>query len=283
MIKTILLPTDFTIESQDLLACIREFKKVGLEKVILLHVVDIFHAQGLAPRFERHAREKIEEYKVFLDQLEIESETIVQQGDIQKTIAYVADDKNADCIVMGATTSGIIKGRLLGRTTEYIARTSKKILLVEKYDSLKSLEENTFKKACSAKFDRVLVPLDFSEESMEALKKISQLEGVVKDLILVNVIERVDNIEELEMKKHDNLTKLKELSKDLERFNLKYHVTAGVPSEEIDKLADEENATLIALTTHRKGLIKDILIGSTAENLLRKTVKPVLLIPSKKR
>lgn len=47
-------------------------------------------------------------------------------------------------------------------------------------------------------------------------------------------------------------------------------------------LADEEDATLIVLTTHGKGSIKNLLIGSTAENLLRRSLNPVLLIPSKK-
>jgi len=41
--------------------------------------------------------------------------------------------------------------------------------------------------------------------------------------------------------------------------------------------------TLIMITTHGTESLKDILLGSTAENLLRNTVKPILLIPADNR
>ena len=56
----------------------------------------------------------------------------------------------------------------------------------------------------------------------------------------------------------------------------------GVPSEEIKRLAEIEKVTLIILTARGKGIIRELLLGSTAENVLRKTTKPVLLIPAEK-
>ncbi|MDY9927834.1 universal stress protein [Methanosarcina sp.] len=125
MINTVLIPTDFTIEMEDLLSCVGELKNSGLKKVILLHVVDIHKSQGLAPMFERNAKKKIESYANIARELELETEALVVVGDVRRTIADIADRENADAIIMGATTKGFIQGKLPGRTTEYIARSSK--------------------------------------------------------------------------------------------------------------------------------------------------------------
>lgn len=279
MIKTILLPTDFTIESQELLHCVEQFKNIGLKKIILLHVVDVVHAGGLTPMFEEYDKEKLEECKRYVEEKGLQAETMLKEGNIPKTIVDVAERKNVDCIVIGSTTGGIIESLLLGSTTEYVVRKSKKMVLVEKYAYLKKYDYKTCEKLCATGFDRILIPIDFSKECMRAVEKIKALNGSGKQIILVHVIQKAKSYKELKKLKPEALKKLKALGKKLKGFKLKYYVVAGVPSEEIKKLAVEKDITLIALTNRGGGLIKDILLGSTAENLLRKTSHPVLLIP----
>ena len=209
MIETILVPTDFTIESEELLACVGEFKNAGLKKVVLLHVVDIYQAQGLAPMFEENAKKKIMDYKKLLDEIGIDAITLVIHGDVKKTIVQVADEENVDCIVMGATTSGL-RGRLIGRTTEYISRESGKIVLIEKYDTLKESEEELYIKACSAKFSKVMLPVDMSENSRTLLDEISGLADIIDELVFVHVLEDVKS-EELEITKEQSLNSLSKL------------------------------------------------------------------------
>ncbi len=284
MIRTILVPTDFTIESEELLSCIGEFKNVGLKKVILLHVVDIFKAQGLAPMFEENAKERIEEYRILLEEMGVDATTVVVEGDVKKTIAGIADEENVDCIVMGATTSGLIKGRLIGRTTEYITRKSGKIILVEKYNTLRGTEGETYRKACSAKFSKVMLPIDFSENSKKILKEIRNLKDVIHEIEFVHVIESSKNRDKLEDKKKQSNFLLSEMGEEFEdKHEVKYITSEGETAETIDRLAEETDVTLIAITTHEMESFKGILLGSTAEKLLRKTEKPVLLVPAGKR
>ncbi|TGC10661.1 universal stress protein [Methanolobus halotolerans] len=284
MIRTILVPTDFTIESEELLSCIGELKSSGLEKVILLHVVDIFKSQGLAPMFEENANKRIEEYRQLLEEMQVNASTIVVEGDVKKTIARIADEENVDCIVMGATTSGLIKGRLTGRTTEYIARKSGKIILIEKYDTLRETEEETYRKACSAKFSEIMLPVDFSENSKKILEEIRHLKDIIHEIVFVHVIESAKNNDELEDKKKESMSLLSEMGKEFEdEHEVKYIIGEGEASEVIDRLAEEMDITLIAMTTHGIGSFKDILLGSTAESLLRRTKKPILLAPADER
>ncbi|APH39273.1 universal stress protein [Methanohalophilus halophilus] len=284
MIQTILIPTDFTIESEKLLSCIAELKNTGLKKAILLHVVDIFKSQGLAPMFKENAEGKIAEYKQLLEEMGVETITHVVEGDVNKTIIKVADEENVDCIVIGATTSGIIKGRLTGRTTNYISRRSDKILLIEKYNKLEKGEEELYTKTCSAKFSKVMVPLDFSDNSNKILDMLRQMTDIIHEVVLVHIIENAKNKTQLENKKKESLEKLYEIGNDLEKnLVVNYVVKEGKPTKILDELAEEMDITLIMITTHGVESFKDILLGSTAENLLRSTAKPILLIPADNR
>ncbi|KKG00385.1 universal stress protein [Methanosarcina mazei] len=281
MIETVLVPVDFTIEKEDLLGCIGEFKNAGLKKVILLHVVDIHKSQGLAPMFERNAKKRIEDYTGFAEELGLETEALVVVGDIKRTISETADRKNVDAIIMGATAKGFIKGRFLGRTTEHIARSSKKILLVEKYDALKEGKE-FYKNACRTTFSRVLVPLDFSKESMKAIEQLQEFGGIVKEVLLLHVIDNIKDMDLLDEQREEAKGKLGRIKEQLTGIKSQYLVVEGIPSDEIVKFANIEEATMIMLTSRGKGDLIDLILGSTAESVLRKTIKPVLIIPASK-
>jgi nucleotide-binding universal stress UspA family protein len=281
VITTILVPTDFTIEMEDLLGCIGELKNAGLKKVILLHVVDIHKSQGLAPMFERNAKEIIESYANIARELELETEALVVVGDVRRTIAEIADRENADAIIMGATTKGFIQGKLLGRTTEYIVRSSRKILLVEKYDVLKEGKE-VYEKACRTKFSRILVPLDFSKESMGAIEQLREFEGIVKEIVFMHVIDDIKDVNLLDEQREEAKEKLRKIKEQFADIESQVLVVEGIPFDEIVKFASTEDITLIMLTTRGKGMLRDLLLGSTAESVLRKTKKPVLLIPVNK-
>lgn len=284
MIETVLVPTDFTIESEELLACLGELKNAGLKKVILLHVVDIYQAQGLAPMFEENAKKRILEYRQLLDEMGIAATTLVIHGDVKKTIAQVADEENVDCIVMGATTTGLIRGRLIGRTTEYISRESGKIVLIEKYDTPRESNKSLYVKACSAKFSKVLLPVDFSGHSEKLLREIESLKGIIDELVFLHVIENEGDNGEFEDERKHILALLANMGSRFEsELKVSYYVSRGRPAEQIDLFAEEMGVTLIAITTHGLGSFKDILLESTAESLLRGTRKPVLLIPSGNR
>ena len=56
-------------------------------------------------------------------------------------------------------------------------------------------------------------------------------------------------------------------------------VCEGFPAEEILKKADEFNCDAIVMGTHGKGIIANTFLGSTAKRVLRRTRKPVFIIP----
>ena len=53
----------------------------------------------------------------------------------------------------------------------------------------------------------------------------------------------------------------------------------GFPAEMILRKADELNCDAIVLGTHGKGFIRNTFLGSTSKRVLRRTRKPVFIIP----
>jgi len=56
-------------------------------------------------------------------------------------------------------------------------------------------------------------------------------------------------------------------------------VCEGFPAEKILSEAEELNCDEIIMGTHSKGIIANTFLGSTAKRVLRRTRKPVLIIP----
>lgn len=64
-------------------------------------------------------------------------------------------------------------------------------------------------------------------------------------------------------------------------YSIQSFVEAGKPAEEILRVAEEWEADLIVLGTHGRTGLSHLLMGSVAENVIRHTTKPVLIIPAR--
>jgi nucleotide-binding universal stress UspA family protein len=125
-------------------------------------------------------------------------------------------------------------------------------------------------------FKKVLVPIDFSKHSQKVLECIKALPGV-KDVVLLHIIGPADplarvwnpggRIEEAKVK----LAEQKELMEggDQNIATRTEVVMEGEISRVIQKVADEENISLIAMGARGKGLVEGILLGNVAKDVLR--------------
>ena len=73
----------------------------------------------------------------------------------------------------------------------------------------------------------------------------------------------------------------KELKKNptYENSTISIEVCEGYPAETILSMADDFNCDMIIMGTHGKGILGHTFLGSTAKRVLRRTRKPMLIIP----
>jgi len=71
--------------------------------------------------------------------------------------------------------------------------------------------------------------------------------------------------EEVESNVQEATKKLEEIKTDLAGagLSIKIHIRLGGPPDEIIGLSDTENISLILMSSHGKGLLTELLVGST--------------------
>lgn len=141
-------------------------------------------------------------------------------------------------------------------------------------------------------FHKILFATDFSEISEYALDYAATLaEKFDSRLIVLHVInEPVDlrgfyvphiSFDSIEREIAESAEKMmdKFCTRKL-KSSLKYEkcTVAGIPYEEILKKANDEQVDLIVLGTHGRAGIDHLLFGSTAERVVRKSLRPVLTV-----
>jgi nucleotide-binding universal stress UspA family protein len=141
-------------------------------------------------------------------------------------------------------------------------------------------------------FDHILYPTDFSEVSLKALNYIKHMKNVgANDVTVLHVIdERSVTLQddfsgpdsmliENQLKKYaeEKCNKLVEQLKENGQ-NATFKITKGVPFLEITKAAEEAGVSLIVIGSHGRSNIKEMLLGSVSENVIRKSAIPLLVV-----
>lgn len=141
-------------------------------------------------------------------------------------------------------------------------------------------------------FNEILVPTDFSDHSLRAVEYAVEIaEKFSSELKIVYVIEPLLQAADVAWSSVDfdklNQAHGESAEKQLEALvkeRIPESVSAecvilyGKPLVEIVKQAKTDNADLIVMATHGRGVISHILMGSTAEKVVRKAPCPVLTV-----
>jgi len=141
-------------------------------------------------------------------------------------------------------------------------------------------------------FKKILFPTDFSDVSKKALNYLKQLqEAGAKEIIVLHVIDErkieaialygsgecyvvIDRIEKEARKEISAIES--ELKKS--GFEVKARIETGIPLREILRVEEEEGVSVIVIGSHGKTNMKEMLLGSVSEKVIRRAKNPVLVI-----
>jgi len=141
-------------------------------------------------------------------------------------------------------------------------------------------------------FKHILIPTDFSERSLRALDyAVGLAETFSSKLELLYVVEAGlhpadlawTNVDYGDLNKQHQEAAQKYMSSIVrdripEEISVTISILIGKAFVEIVRFAEEENADLIVMATHGHGGVSHLLLGSTAERVVRKAPCPVLTI-----
>ncbi|MEQ8235940.1 MAG: universal stress protein [Syntrophomonadaceae bacterium] len=277
-IKKVLLGTDFSRPAVQLLDCLDEFQTLGLEEVVLVHVIDS-RAKGAAMAYRGFEQEILETQKKRLESLGLKVKVLTPVAIPNLELAKIAEKEHVSMILISSHGQGIIKNIYLGSTTNDVIRVATVPVLIEKY---RGIDTETCSIMCLNKFKKVLLPLDFSVHSRMLLNEIHTIAGLIDEVVLLTVIEGAYSDLELMLAMEDREGLIDAAKIELEQLGLKVKtmVRKGSAANEILTVAEQEDVTLVMLAKRGEGLIRELLMGSTAHEVAKRSKRPVLLIPT---
>jgi len=279
MFEKVLVPTDFSKHAKKVIECVGEIP--GIKQVVLLSVLSrsvITRVWDPVAELKEVEARLMEEKKLIADpSIEVKVRAVsVLEGEIANAVQRVADEENASLVAMGARGKSRIQSVLLGSVSRNSLRYGDTHLLIMRY---KVLESGEMEKHCARVFSRVLFPTDFSQPAEVALSFLKDIKGI-GELVLLNVVSTGETDEEIEENEAMAKKKIDEIAVELEKSGMKVtaKVVVGHPVETIRTVAEEEDVSLIAMSSQGAIAIKKGRIGSTAYDVANSVDKPVLIL-----
>jgi nucleotide-binding universal stress UspA family protein len=287
LFEKILFPTDLSGYAIKSLDCIADLP--GVREVVILHVID---ATTYSKRGWTHDRE-IENSRLLLEQHKTELERfgltvnvqvdVITSGSVPNRILDVAAAEKVSLIVMGARGRGVVQGLLLGSVSSAVLHNTRNHVLIIRHKVIEGTLGLQFEKFCSQILSRIVFSMDFTEEAYTGLETIAAIPNV-GTVFALHVISRGESHGEIATAEEQAVQMLGDLHRrdTLHQLDLTDLVRVGSPTDEIIRVAEEEAASLICLVSHGKGIFRDLLVGSTSFDVVRRAKRPVLVLHMKK-
>lgn len=300
--ERILVPTDFSIHSEDALRAALSLKKEFGAEVTVIHVFDISEMLGLGwtvygesleaevvARMEEDSRKALAQFVMKMGAGEGELRTLVARGRPFVEVVRLARSENVDLVVMGTHGRKGIEHLLLGSNAEKVVRKAPcSVLTVRHREGQREL---------SFPAGTILVPTDFSltsERAMSMAIRLAQrnssrivLLHVFADLKVREAIQWTEYLPtgqtELELEEGIMNRAQEELDAFVSKFpvgeiKVDKKVLSEVPHRGIVETAEQENVDLIVMGTHGRSGLNHLIMGSVAEKVVRASPSPVLTV-----
>ena len=289
--KTILAATDFSETSETAARLARDLAGRFHCELHMLHVVVLLED----PHLEESHRLRLEELVATADETrrKVLEEEPNGRSDLDvvphlvrgitpgETIVEVAASTGADLIVMGTHGRRGLSHLLLGSVAERVVRTASSPVLTVRSDAVIN----------SGGISRILVPHDFSEPSVEAVRTaVEWARSLGAEVTLFHVVEPVVYPEfyAVDAFSDDLMRRLVDRSEEaLRRVGAELagevvsnaKVEVGRAADTIAAFADPEAYDLVVMATRGLSGLEHVLLGSVAEAVLRRCRVPMLTIP----
>jgi nucleotide-binding universal stress UspA family protein len=306
-ISNVLIPIDFSPPSLEAIEfALPLIKKFGAH----LHLVHVFESDyplasmaamplivpelEVGRRVRSHLKDVARKYSIDLNAKNIHA----LEGRPFQQICDLARKIDIDLIVASTRGKTGLKHLALGSTAERIVRYSPcPVLVVRGPDQEKKDGRDGKHPRPALVFRKILVPIDFSACSMKGLdyaKALAKQFG--STLVLLHSVHLEYYVASDEYARYDLPMLMQQVEKtakkqmrdlvqktDWEGIKVETSLEVGHAGEQICDRAQDRHADLIVTSTHGTTGLKHILLGSTAEYVIRHAHCPVLVVPSRER
>src|SRR5262245_39127180 len=275
-LKNILVPTDFSDSSKKALAYGLTVAGAFNSNLILAHV---------APEPSATLTRNIENLLPVEYNAASNLRAIVKIGNVEDELLSMVKQEGIDMVVMGTHSRRLPERWFLGSVTEHILRKVPVPVL-----TVSGVEQRKDSPGFVA-LKNILYATDLSESSRVGMEYAIELaRKAAAQLSVLHVVDSEDRllwgpalltdidrpkiVEEFRLKLHEFVGQERVPDVAMEAF-----IAEGKPFKKIIEFADERSVDIIVLNMQSKGLLDRVILGSTAERVVRLARSPVLSVP----
>ncbi len=302
-VGNVVVPIDFSTESLKALTYATALLRNGEGTLHLVHVVDVDYSYALptllmaepivtTPEVARVNEAELKKLAAKFGDPDIAPEIHVEVGRAFDQICAVANELAADLLVIATHGHTGLKHLVLGSTAERVVQHAPCPVLVVRDD-----EHDLVDGDGGVRLRKVLAPVDFSECSRHGVSyAIALAKAHGATLVLLHCVqvqpllptERYDGFARMpapgviERAARQQMRKLVR-SFDSQGVTIETVLAAGRPAQQICSYAAANDVDLIVTSTHGLTGFAHVLIGSTAEHVVRYARCPILVVPRRDR
>ena len=272
----ILVATDFSLQSMRLPDCIEDLGNGGIKKVVLVNVLDEEIEEGEEGEERREALSLLSDLRKRLEDKGFEVSVSLTWGKPAVEIHLTAEREKVDFIVLASHGRSYIRRAIWGSTGLEVIRLSNCPVLLERGKTKPSTDD------LPARFRKIMVPTDFSLESLSALDVIRNMSKHIGEVVFVHVVEGSRNKKETQDEVAKAQLKLDELVDELTDFGVKASswIGYGSPAKELIEIAQDIDTSIVILPRISGSIVKNLLMGSTVQAVAIGVDTPVMFVPT---
>lgn len=287
--NTIMAAFDLEAGSEAVLTRAIQLATAHAARLVLLHVVEteplLSQAVSLSGWSENDLRDQLKRQALAtIETLVIESgrarrtDVQVEFGSPHDVITRMAEERDADVIVVGPGKGRSLKEGFLGATADRVIRTAHTSVLV-------------VRKGSEEPYRRVAVAVDFSLQSATAAKETCRLvpEAALQLLHIIDIpltfqqaMLRVGT-SQIEIQKYRSAL-VEKARDDLSAFRravgidkVATRVLEGEPGPALVRLSRARSVDLLAMGPHGQGIVRQALLGSVTLRVLKEAACDILI------
>lgn len=306
-LRTILVPIDFSPESLKTLRYARLLGRRFSATLRLVHVVNLPRRfqppAAMLPRaaseeLARSTKEHLQHLKILAAEFSLPPRPnpgIVRFGAPAEEISDVARETQSDLIVIATRGYTGLKHAFLGSTTERVVRTAACPVLVVREKEKHAAGKRPRRAQMAVQFRKILVPVDFSSASrlgvdyalgfaQEFRASVVLFHSVFVPVYVLGHEYTAREVSKLIADQEQYAgAEMEKLAREVSGKGpkVKTQVAFGSPVEQISDYVKKENVDLIITSTHGRSGLQRLIIGSTAEHIVRHAACPVLVVPNR--
>jgi len=280
MIRTVLIPADFSPESELLLRFAAGLSSLGVARAVVANVVDASGLEGpvIAAKVDA-ARETMSRYVGPLREAGLDVEVRIPTGEPERELLALAAEACVDAIVLGTRGQSVTDAFFAGGSvSERVALGANVPVMLVRYALLHNVADPA--KLAASFAHKLLVPTDFSATASRAFSAAVGLPAAAVGTMRIMYAlpdETGERAARTEAGAEFQLRNLADVAKE-SGIHAQAVIGRGAPEKAILAEIDESRITGVIVGTRGRTLLAKAVLGSVSMTLVRQASCPVMIV-----